>query len=267
MVRKRRVLLIGNQRSGSVYLERFLDSSPSVTFYGELLLGMAGPRVVSVPSALVRRRRLRHLYSGVRSLGLIHPRRVLSEAFDAAPTSVTGCRIMYNQLTPLVHRFLREERIEIIHLQRSHLLRQYVSRQQMRSRVGRRGPGHAHIASEPQKVPIAPKRLLRDMRRTARRAEQFTERYAHKIHLELTYEHAFSADGLTPSTAQSLRDFLSTGDLVEATTLSKTGASDLSTVISNWSEVVSCLARTEFAWMVSDPTALTKASELNGFEV
>lgn len=252
MRNSRQILLIGNQRSGSLYLERLLNSSADVSFYGELLLGMSGPRKVRVPSPLLRQRRLRHLYTGVRSLGLIRPEFVLREAFDAARTPVAGCRIMYNQLSPGVHRYLRNTDLEIVHLRRSHLLRQFVSRQQMRARDRELGAGHAHVRHGPQPVVVPIRRLIRDMRRTARRAERFATTYADKISLELSYEDAFVNGTLSRSAILELEQLFEVDDFTEDASLSRTGAADLSSAVSNWAEVAHHLTGTEFEWMLSD---------------
>lgn len=247
----RRLILVGNQRSGTTFLQRFLDSSTSVTFHGEVLLGMSGPRHVTAPSILHRQRLLRHFYGATLSGGLFAPGRVLRDTFDQSTTPTVGCRIMYNQMSPLVHRALAANpAVEIIHLRRRNKLRQFVSRLQMRSRIDALGAGYAHRNAGIQAVRVDPHRLQAEMDRVAKWERDLEERHSSLIGLRLEYEDLFDDAGLRLSTRRDIESFVGASDFDDHRGTSKTGTVQLDEVVLNWPEVRRALTGTVNEWML-----------------
>ncbi|MEL7336087.1 MAG: hypothetical protein AAFN70_07815, partial [Planctomycetota bacterium] len=92
-------MILTSQRSGSVFLQKYLNSHPDICCHGEILLGLGGPCGSVPPRFLDRNRRARLAWAWLFSGAAFFPERVVERTLDSSPESAAiAFRGMYNQL-------------------------------------------------------------------------------------------------------------------------------------------------------------------------
>lgn len=252
-MREGQFVLLGTQRSGSVYVQDLISSHPDAHCWGEVLLGMDGPTRSGYPNVLARRRRARHVWQAVRSGSALTPVRVLERAWNDRGERAVGMRIMYNQLRPSVVRHLTSTRTGIVHLVRSNSLRQYVSQIQMRQRQTSLGAGSAHSSTPTTFDPVRvdPRRAMQYI--TARRDEtqRISAHFRDQTVATLEYERDIQGGEVT-TLAEVLLPALGLDHCELAGRTQRTGGAALDALVCNYPEVAREIQSTEFGWMLED---------------
>jgi LPS sulfotransferase NodH len=247
-------MILTSQRSGSVFLQKYLQSHPEICCHGEVLLGLGGPAGCEPPSILNRHRRARLAWAWVFSGAAIFPNRVIDRTLDSSPESgAVAFRGMYNQLQrkSIVDHLLRVQGLKIIHLMRDNLLRQYVSRKQMHHRYNLHGKGSAHT-SKPIKlkaISICPSAAIAEMTFMARSREKLHQAFEDNGNEILTLHYEQLLDGGTVDEAdrKQLCEFLSVRDFEMTSDLVKMSKASLEDVVENFDDVKAAVQASEFA--------------------
>ncbi|WP_197454155.1 sulfotransferase family protein [Stieleria varia] len=247
-------MILTSQRSGSVFLQKYLHSHPEICCHGEVLLGLGGPCGCEPPAFLNRHRRARLAWAWVFSGAAISPNRVIDRTLDSAPDArAVAFRGMYNQLQrqSIVEHLLKIPNLKIIHLMRDDLLRQYVSRKQMHHRYNLHGKGSAHT-SKPLKlnaISISPAAAIAEMTTMARSRETLHKAFENNGNeiLTLHYERLLQSGSVEDSDRSQLCDFLGVSDQEMTSDLVKMSKAPLEDLVDNYDELKSVLQDTEFA--------------------
>jgi hypothetical protein len=176
-----------------------------------------------------------------------HPLRHSSIYKTAAP--IRGVNIMHNQLlvTPRVERYIvRSKDIHIIHLSRDNLLKQHVSNMLNRRRISDRRPAHTTRAIPVAKIRIDPKQAIYRMRASRALYRWYDKRLSRHPKIEMVYERMVGENGLSRSATELVCKFLGIAVEPLVTDLVKLNPDDLRLIITNYDEVASALAGTEF---------------------
>ncbi|MEO9591249.1 hypothetical protein [Rhodopirellula bahusiensis] len=246
-------MILTSQRSGSVFLQKYLQSHPEICCHGEVLLGLGGPAGCEPPSILNRHRRARLAWAWLFSGAAIFPNRVIDRTLNSSPESgAVAFRGMYNQLQrkSIVDHLLRVQGLKIIHLMRDNLLRQYVSRKQMHHRYNLHGKGSAHT-SKPIKlsaIPISPAAALAEMTFMARSREKLHQAFEENGNdiLTLHYEQLLGGGTVDETDRKRLCMFLSVRDMEMTSDLVKMSQAPLEDMVENFDDLRTAVQASEF---------------------
>ncbi|ELP33956.1 MAG: hypothetical protein Rhob2KO_19210 [Rhodopirellula baltica] len=256
-------LILTSQRSGSVFLQKYLHSHPEICCHGEVLLGLGGPAGSEPPGFLNHHRRARLAWAWVFSGAAMFPNHVIDRTLDSSPESgAVAFRGMYNQLQrkSIVNHLLQVQGLKIIHLMRDDLLRQYVSRKQMHHRYNLHGKGSAHT-SKPIKlnaIPISPAAALAEMTFMARSREKLHKAFEDNGNeiLTLHYERLLGGGMVDEADRKTLCEFLSVRDVEMTSDLVKMSQARLEDMVENFDDLRTAVQASEFADFLiqSEPT-------------
>ena len=249
-------IILTTQRTGSTFLVTCLDSHPDICCRGEIL---TGSRLVHVPGFLYRFRFGIKGYRYLRS-GAWLPRRVMRRFLDEGHLTggefgvqpVMAFKVMYNQIRPpWVMNFLRERTgLRILHLRRNNLLKVYVSNQLL---TVKRDDGWKPHTTEPLaavSMPVVAGDAIEYMRRAVAEYEAHERLFADHPRLQLSYETMIDGQGLAPAVARDICRFLGVADRPMESNLVKMNPERLEDMVTNYDELASVVARTEFAAML-----------------
>lgn len=175
-------IILSTQRSGSTYLSYLLHSHPAVCVNGEMY---HHTHISGAPG----RPKLHNFFT-------FQLRNTLPVFFlnyfaltSPQPASVTGCRIMYDQLaafSPLENYVSTSTAIKIIHLKRKNLFESFVSFQ-LASRSGSWVTFNQPYRAEPPLV-VSPKKCLRYFKTVTKLRDAYDLLFARHETLEVWYE-------------------------------------------------------------------------------
>lgn len=260
-------VVLGSQRSGTVYVGELISSHPQAHCWGEILLGMDGPTAARYPSFLNRHPKLRHGWQYVASGSAINPRHVVEQAYNAASFPSVGFRAMYNQLRSREIRHLTSDTlIRVIHVRRANTLRQFVSLTQMRARQRSLGVGSAHARGTEAKFAAAvvdSKAALRFVKFRQMEQDSFSRIFDAQTDLEIWYERDIEGrptghePPLVAGTGGSdletrIRNALHLEYAPLAASTRKSGSRDLSSAVPNFPDLHAAFSGTEFEWMLDN---------------
>lgn len=255
-----RFVVLGSQRSGTVFIESLISSHPEAHCWGEILLGMDGPTAVDYPAVLHQQRILRHAWQQVMSGSALRPAKVIRMSFMEPSVPAVGFRLMYNQARWRERRAVVEMRARVIHIRRDNSLRQYVSLTQMRRRQRELGAHSAHARDGVRfpAVHVDPGRALRFVQSQERLKKSFAALFSEQTVLELSYESDILGVGAESQLvahrhlAASIVDVLNLSPHEMTAKTSATGGLTLSASVSNYGELAEAVLKTRFAWMLDD---------------
>ena len=241
-------IILTSQRSGSVYLQKYLHSHPDVRCHGEILLGLGGPCEVRPPAFLNRYRRMRLTYAWVFSGAALRPNHVIDRTWadgqdaetDGQDAGAVGFRVMYNQLNrdSVVRHLCDRDDLRVVHLIRRNFVRQYVSRKQMHDRYRSLGTGSAHTDKPVRPTPVAipPRRAVAEINalRESRRRLETNFADAGRPLMKLVYEDLLSAGTVGASDRREVCSFLGVDDAEMSSNLVKMNPAPLSELVSNY---------------------------------
>lgn len=251
-----RFVVLTTQRSGSVFLQQYLDSHPQVRCYGEILLGIGGLYKRSAPRFLDRHRRLRLAWTWVLSGGAFAPGRVIRQAMCQPSSLVVGFRVMYNQLRwsrQALRALVSIPNLHVIHLRRENALRQYISLKHMHRRAALIGKGSAHATKKIvlDKIRITPNRAIRYMEKIKQSGAQLHKEFqqAGKPIFPISYEALLSEERISDFHRNQLCDFLSVPVAEMSSPLVRMSVPKLDDQVSNMQELRQVLRGTEYESM------------------
>jgi LPS sulfotransferase NodH len=249
-------IILTTQRTGSTFLVTCLDSHPEIGCLGEIL---AGSRLFHVPEFLYRFRYGTKAYRYLRS-GAWYPTRMMRRYLDDARLGsmqlerkkVLAFKVMYNQIRPAwIMNFLRERKaLRILHLRRNNLLKVYVSNQLLRVKRDDAWKPHTTAPVSAVSMPISPARAIDYMRRAVAEYEAHERLFADHPRLALSYETMIEGPGLSPAVARDICAFLDVSDHPMQSKLVKMNPERLQDMVTNYDELASAVAKTEFAAML-----------------
>lgn len=253
-------IILTSQRSGSVFLQKYLQSHPEICCHGEVLLGLGGPAGCEPPGFLNRHRRSRLAWAWIFSGAAIFPNRVIDRTLEASPDSgAVAFRGMYNQLQreSIVNHLLEIPDLKVIHLMRDDLLRQYVSRKQMHHRYNLHGKGSAHT-NKPIKlnaISISPSAALAEMTFMARSREKLHQAFENNGNeiLTLHYERLLGGGTVEEVDRKRLCEFLGVSDFEMTSNLVKMSKAPLEEVVDNFEDLKAAVQASEFAPLLTAP--------------
>jgi len=249
---KKKFLVLATQRSGSVFLEKYLHSHPQVGCFGEVLLGMGSPHTPWIPEWLMQYRRPRLAWYYVLSGAMTNPTRAVRAVYSQ-DYELVGFRGMYDQLHSRRNRgvlksLASDTSISIIHLMRQNVLKQYVSRYIMR-RHRRLGRGRAHTTKElkPVSVEIPPALAEREVKKLLMQRNSLRESFKDHRMIELQYETMIDNNQISTESIDSICDVLQVSNQFEEPPLKKMNPTSLASMLTNYDQWESYFANTEFA--------------------
>jgi LPS sulfotransferase NodH len=249
-------IILTTQRTGSTFLVTCLDSHPEIGCLGELL---AGSRLFRVPDLVYRSRYATKAYRYLRS-GAWYPTRTMRRYLDEARIGtlqldrrpVMAFKVMYNQIRPpWIMNFLRERTsLRILHLRRANLLKTYVSSRLLTVKREDSWKPHTTEPVAAVSMPVSPAAALESMRRAVAQYEAHERLFADHPRLQLRYETMIDGQGLAPGVARDICRFLGVSDLPMRSSLVKMNPERLQDMVTNYDELASAIAQTEFASML-----------------
>jgi len=249
-------IILTTQRTGSTFLVTCLESHPEGCCLGELL---AGSRLFHVPEFLFRFRYGTKVYRFLRS-GAWHPTRMMRRYLDEGRLGsmnlglrpVMAFKAMYNQIQPpWTKKFLVERKdLRILHLRRNNLLKNYVSSQLLTVKRDNAWKPHTTTAVAAVSMPISVTGALDYMRRSIAEFEAHEIAFKDHPRLTLNYETMIDGPGLRADVARDVCRFLGISEQPMQSKLVKMNPERLQDMVSNYDELASAIAKTEFAAML-----------------
>jgi hypothetical protein len=161
-------------------------------------------------------------------------------------------KVMYNQIRPpWIMNFLRERTsLRILHLRRANLLKTYVSSRLLTVKREDSWKPHTTEPVAAVSMPVSPAAALESMRRAVAQYEAHERLFADHPRLQLRYETMIDGQGLAPGVARDICRFLGVSDLPMRSSLVKMNPERLQDMVTNYDELASAIAQTEFASML-----------------
>lgn len=236
-----RAVILTTQRTGSTSLVVSLGTHPDIECAGEILIGAPdrpGPQVRGPLKNVVR-------IGNIIRFGAWMPARRMARFYAGGQARVRAFKVMYNQLKyPFALRYLQNDRsIRVMHLRRHNLLKVHVSRLLMgkRERVQATGPVEA------VRTHVDPAEAIDAMRQARERYERFDGLFGTHPRLQLAYESLFDGQGLSEAASAAICDFLEVPRQPMHSRLTKLNPELLRDMVTNYDELATAVARTEFA--------------------
>jgi hypothetical protein len=246
-----RAIILTTQRTGSTFLVGALQSHPEINCITELLVGAH-----LEPPAFLRTSRLGTKASRFLMSGGWYPTRAMRRFYASSDKPVSIFKAMYNQVSvPWTLRYLtRETDVHVLHLSRRNLLKMHVSRLLMPTRRNRIWEPHTTEPLPPVRTRVDPAAAIDQMRRARADYERFEELFRAHRRLALVYEDLIEGQRLKPAEGRRICDFFGIPERPMSASLIKMNPESLKAMVSNYDELASALAGTEFASLL-DPDA------------
>ena len=249
-------IILTTQRTGSTFLVTCLDSHPEICCLGEIL---TGSRLFHVPEFLYQYRYASKAYRYLRS-GAWYPTKMMRRYLDEARLGsmslglrqVMAFKAMYNHLRPpWIREFLRARKeLRILHLRRANLLKVYVSSQLLTVKRDNSWKPHSTEPVAAVSMPISPAGALESMRRATAEYEAHERLFADHPRLHLSYETMIDGAGLRADVAREVCRFLGVAEYPMQSNLVKVNPERLQDMVTNYDELASAIATSEFATML-----------------
>ena len=249
-------IILTTQRTGSTFLVTCLESHPDICCLGELL---AGSRLFHVPEVVYRFRYGTKAYRFLRS-GAWYPTRMLRRYLDEGRLGsmelglrpVMAFKAMYNQIRPpWTMNFLRGRKdLRILHLRRDNLLKTYVSNQLLTVKRDKAWKPHTTTPVAVVSMPIEAAGALAFMRKAVAEYEAHERLFEDHARLALSYETMIDGVGLEAGVARDVCRFLGVAEHPMQSKLVKMNPERLQDMVTNYDELASAVAQSEFAAML-----------------
>ena len=248
----KKFVLVGTQRSGTTFIRHCLNSHDNILCHGELLFR-------NYPDEEGYFKRKQKLFAGsVRHMLLRKSmlKNYLDNYYSHPGYEAIGFKLMYSQARWLPYSFpyaltyIKNNSLSVIHVIRENVLKTYLSREI----AIRRKLYHAKSKPDIKKIDLDTTTLLKNLKKIKSENDWWRNNFSQENYLALSYESFVSNK---EQESRRLLEFLGIAEYQELVSSNVKIASDnLSDVIENYTQVVECLASTEFAYCldVSDQT-------------
>ncbi len=239
-----RAIILTTQRTGSTFLVGCLQSHPEFNCVTELLVGAQ-----LEPPAMFRSSRVLTKASRFIMGGGWFPTRAIRRFYAASDKPVSIFKLMYNQASnrPTLNYLTREKDIHVLHLRRHNLLKMHVSQLLMPTKRNAIWEPHTTEPLPPVTTHVDPAAALDQMRRASARYQEFEAMFAGHRRLPLVYEELIENQRLRPSEGRRICDFFGVRDHPMQSSLIKMNPESLEAMVTNYDELASVIAKTEFA--------------------
>ena len=239
-----RAIILTTQRTGSTFLTDCLRSHPDIECAGEILNGDPDE---PQPSYRGPFKDVLKAYRYARSGAWLADRWIRN--FYARGSAQVRCfKAMYNQLSrPLAMRYFHENpEVRVIHLRRENLLKVHVSTLLMSKRrnVQTRSP------TDPVWIRVDPGQAIASMRAARSEHAKFERAFARHPRLQLAYEELIDGQNLQAESARAICSFLCVRDSPMRSSILKLNPESLQDMVTNYDELASVIAKSEFAGML-----------------
>lgn len=238
-MKKKPILIVASQRSGTHWLISLLSSHPSLSGYGEIFHAKGSKW--GFFSFLTRA-----LAEDPELLFPTNNHQQWKRYLENLPESPARpiFILMYNQTDYISPHFCKMllKNSDVIHLVRKNKLRQHVSNLINRARLK---AAHTREKLEKVQIPVPIESLASELEEREKTCEQWTETLKPYGFIEISYEEI-------PGNIQAVQDFLGIPPQQLRSELQPTNPEPLSEIISNFGEVTRELEKTPFRWMLLD---------------
>ena len=243
-------VIVALQRSGSAYLCTMLDSCPQIRCFWECFLSK-GREDFQFATYLKR------AGSSIETFLKLppHPRKVQLERYfkdvvyrPKSGVLISGFKFMYDQtfVFPDAIQWLQNKNVKVIHLIRRNSLKQFLS-WEIRSR---RGVSHSYVPLKPVQVQVDCKNLIDKLSEMEEQKQRFKELLSSAFDsIEVYYEDL--TENLSDQLGR-LSTFLEVQVKEVSSPLVKLNSNQVEELVSNYEEVASSLANTEFEPLLVD---------------
>lgn len=238
-----KLIVVSQQRSGSTFLMKSLNSHPEVICEGELLIGGNVPHLPILRNYRVPAKLYRYIVARA-----WNPIRIFDNFLARNDAPVVAFKAMYNHLvSKRVRRYLKEHpEIRIIHLQRRNLLKQYVSKALLGYKRSRRWEPHATKKLPIVSTYISPESAIREMQKVLAQIREYTEFFSNHHTIEVVYEDMIDGKCLKEQIANDICDLLGIQKQPMCCDLVKVNPNRLELMVKNFDELSSALKNTQF---------------------
>ena len=243
-----RAIILTTQRTGSTFLVDCLQSHPEINCITELLVGAQ-----LEPPAMFRSSRTLTKASRFIMGGGWWPTRAIQRFSTSTGKPVSIFKLMYNQASnrPTLNYLTRDKGIHVLHLRRNNLLKMHVSQLLMPKKRNAIWEPHTTEPLPPVKTRVEPAVALEQMRKARARYQEFDERFAQHRRLPLVYEDLIENQRLRPSEGRRICDFFGVDDHPMQSRFIKLNPESLEAMVTNYDELASVIAKTEFAELLN----------------
>jgi LPS sulfotransferase NodH len=236
-----RAIILTTQRTGSTFLVGCLQTHPEINCITELLVGAQ-----LEPPAMFRSSRF---IMG----GGWFPTRAIRRFYAGSDKPVSIFKLMYNQASnrPTLNYLTRDKDIHVLHLRRHNLLKMHVSQLLMPTRRNAIWEPHTTEPLPPVTTHVDPAAALEQMRKASARYQEFEDIFVGHRRLPLVYEEIIDNQRLRPSEGRRICDFFGVRDQPMQSSLIKLNPESLEAMVTNYDELASVIAKTEFAELLN----------------
>lgn len=250
-------ILLSSQRTGSAFLEQCLNSNKEIHCSGEILLGYGGSYNKLPPKLFLKHRRFRTLWQALFSGAAFFPIKSIENTWKINPdVEHIGFRLMYNQIQRdfRVKKYIKNlNNVNIIHLKRKNLLKQFVSLKLMhnQSKYGRHS---AHVTKRPPLVSIKinHKEAIKYIETILLQRKNSLKLVNHLNILSINYEDMIGSKGLNNDISNKISSFFQINDQSYASNQVKMNSSNLKNLITNYDELEEVFKKSSYAELLND---------------
>ena len=226
----KKFIILTTQRSGSTLLWRYLNEHPKISAHGEMML-MSIRREDSYSTFIQSsiKRKIMHYFDKNKALD-----KYFLELFrENRYIEAAGFKLMYNQISKSLDKWIIQNKLYIIHLIRENTLKLVLSRET--AKIRKLYHANNDLKISPVKVKLNPNRIVDVLKKINTEIEYNKRRYCYNPYMEIKYED-LQCD--IAKAARSIYRFLNVDDVKKLNIpLKKINPDSLEDLIQNYEEI------------------------------
>lgn len=226
-----------NKRTGSTFLQKSISSHPKLIGIDECFVNIS-KKASYRKSGFIPYVRPENTYKT--------PETYIKNIINTYPNKKISMKLMYNQIGyhHNLHKFIRDNKLPIIHLMRRNLVKQIIS-----------GQNAATTKHDP--ITITPQQLLHSVKLADKLNEKWKEMFKNHASLELYYEDIIGEKDnrftfVSKSVNMDICNFFSVKNIPMYTDTKKKNKNDIWVYLQNREEVEKVFKGTQYQWMIED---------------